>query len=157
MRNLHILRPIGTVALCAALGITLLGADLGDSASPADTQFAHSAMHVLLQSVSDANVAESGGDGHVKSVATSVQSDEVAIGSQLASLASYYGIPVSTQAPKATTDASGYEADQAQKLHTLIDLFQQEKEGGGGAQMRSFAGQSLPILEKDLHAVQGAQ
>jgi hypothetical protein len=156
MRNLHILRPIGTIALCATLGVTLLGADLGDATTPADSQFAHSAMGVLLQSVSNATAAESSGDEHVKTVATNVQSDEIAIGSQLASLSSYYGITLSTNAPKATTDGSGYVADQAHQLHTLIVLFQQEKDGGGGAQMRAFAGQSLPILEKDLQAVQGS-
>jgi hypothetical protein len=113
-------------------------------------------MGVLLQSVSNATAAESSGDAHVKTVATNVQSDEIAIGSQLASLSSYYGITLSTNAPQATTDGSGYAADQAHQLHTLIVLFQQEKDGGGGAQMRAFAGQSLPILEKDLQAVQGS-
>ncbi|HTV93036.1 MAG TPA: hypothetical protein VMG98_09990 [Verrucomicrobiae bacterium] len=157
MRNLHIFRPIGTIALCATLGVTLLGADLGDATSPADTQFAHSAMGVLLQSVSNANAAESSGSDHVKAVASSVQSDEIAIGSQLASLASYYGIALSTNAPKPTTDGSGYAADQAHQLQTLIVMFQQEKDGGGGAQLRAFAGQSIPILEKDLQAVQSAQ
>lgn len=112
-------------------------------------------MHVLLQSVANADVAESGSDAQAKTVASSVQSDEIAIGNQLASLSSYYGIPLSTEAPKATTDAAGYTADQAHQLQTLIGLFEQEKDGGGGAQLRAFAGQSLPILEKDLHAVQG--
>lgn len=114
-------------------------------------------MGVLLQSVSNANAAESSGSDHVKAVASSVQNDEIAIGSQLASLASYYGIALSTNAPKPTTDGSGYATDQAHQLQTLIVIFQQEKDGGGGAQLRAFAGQSLPILEKDLQAVQSAQ
>jgi predicted outer membrane protein len=157
MRNLHILQSLGSVAACVALGVTLLGADLGDATTPADSQFAHSAMNVLLISVSNATAAESSGDAQVKNLANNVQSDELAIGSQLASLASYYGITLSTDAPKATTDGSGYAADQAHQLQTLIVLFQSEKDGGGGAQMRAFAGQSIPILQKDLQAVQAAQ
>lgn len=143
------------MALCATLGVALLGAS-GDATSPADTDFAKSAMHVLLQSVANADVAESDGDAHVKTVASNVQSDELAIGNQLSTLSSYYGISLSTQAPKASTDAAGYTADQAHQLQMLIGLFQQEKDGGGGAQMRAFAGQSLPILEKDLQTVQAS-
>ena len=58
-------------------------------------------MQTLLQSVSNADVAESGGDAHMKSLASTIQYDEIAIGNQLGTLASFYGINVSTNAPKA--------------------------------------------------------
>ncbi len=154
MQNLHFLRPLGSIALCGALGFALLGAAGGDAANPADSQFTQQAMHTLLQSVSNADVAESGGDAHVKSVASTIQSDEVAIGNQLGSLANFYGINVSTDAPKASTDAAGYVASQTKELQSLIVLFQGEEQNGGGAQLRAFASQAIPVLQKDLHALQ---
>ncbi len=154
MQNQHILRPLGSIALCGALGLALLGATGGDAVNPADTQFTQQAMHMLLQSVANADVAESGGDANVKSVASTIQNDEIAIGNQLGSLASFYGISVSTDSPKASTDATGYASSQEQSLQALISVFQNEEQAGGGAQLRAFASQSVPVLQKDLHALQ---
>ncbi|HTZ53787.1 MAG TPA: DUF4142 domain-containing protein [Candidatus Acidoferrum sp.] len=156
MQHHKILRPLVSVALCSTLGIALLGAS-NDAANPADTQFTQQAMQLLLQSVSNANPAEADGNDGVKTLATSVQSDEVTIGSQLASIASYYGIKVATDAPKPSCTASDYAADQAKALSQLVALFQAEQTAGGGAQLRSLAAESLPVLEKDLSAAQKAQ
>jgi hypothetical protein len=93
MQNLQFLRPLGPIALCSALGLALLGATGGDAANSADTQFTHQAMQTLLQSVSNADVAESSGDAHIKSLASTIQYDEIAIGNQLGTLA---GSTVST-------------------------------------------------------------
>ncbi|HTV74643.1 MAG TPA: DUF4142 domain-containing protein [Candidatus Acidoferrales bacterium] len=157
MKHTIVLRSLGSLALTGVLGLGLLGASGGsDAVTSADTQFAQSAMHMLLQGVSNADAAQ-GGDSSVKGLATGIQTDEIAIGNQLASLASYYGINVSTDSPKASTDAAGYAADQAHDLPELIALFEQEKDGGGSAQLRSFASQALPTLQKDLAAVQAGK
>jgi hypothetical protein len=157
MANLR--KPIHSSALlvaAAALSITLMGAASGDSANVADTAFTQQSMQLLLQGVSNANVAEKDGDDGQKTLATSIQNDEVKIGDELASLASYYGISCSTDDPKATTDASSYDGDQVQSLTKLIALFQDEQNNGGGAQLRSFATESIPTLQKDLAAAQQA-
>jgi hypothetical protein len=153
MLHHKLLRPLVSVALCSTLGIALLGA-ANDAANPADTQFTQQAMQLLLQSVSNANPAEADGTDGVKTLATNVQSDEVSIGTQLASIASYYGIKVGTDSPKPSCTASDYAADQAKALSQLVALFQSEETNGGGAQMRSFAAQELPTLQKDLDAAQ---
>jgi len=156
MKHDRIVRTVVPVAICGALGLALLGAS-GDPTTPADTQFASHAMPLLLQSVANANPAESGGDATVKALASKVQSDEVSIGTQLVSIAGYYGIKVSTDSPKPSIQASDYTASQATVLPQLITLFEQEAKGGGGAQMRSFAETSVPVLEGDLKAVQQAR
>jgi hypothetical protein len=144
------------VALCSTLGIGLLGA-ANDAANPADTQFTQQAMQLLLQSVSNANPAQADGTDGVKALATTVQGDEVNVGTQLASIASFYGIKVATDSPKPSCTASDYAADQAKALSQLVVLFQAEQTNGGGAQMRSFAAQELPVLQKDLDAAQKEQ
>lgn len=155
MLHHKLLRPLVTVALCSTLGIGLLGAD-NDAASPADTQFTQQAMQLLLQSVSNANPAEADGSDSVKTLATDVQGDEVTIGSQLASIANYYGIKAPTDTPKPSCTPSDYAADQAKALSQLVALFQSEQTNGGGAQLRSFAAEELPMLQKDLSAAQKA-
>ena len=132
----------------------LVAAQTGDSTNSADQQFATQAMHQLLQGVSNADAAQSGGDAQLKSIATTIQTDQIGIGNQLVSLASYYGINVSTDPVKASTDASGYAAAETESLKTLIVLFENEKQNGGGAELRSFAVQELPTLQKDLAALQ---
>jgi len=156
MQHHKFLRPLVSVALCSTLGIGLLGA-ANDAANTADSQFTQQAMQLLLQSVSNANTAQADGSDGVKTLATNVQGDEVNIGTQLASLASFYGINVSTNAPKPNCTASDYAADQAKALSQLVVLFQAEQTGGGGAQLRTFAAQELPVLQKDLAAAQKAQ
>ena len=156
MLHHKLLRPLVSVALCSTLGIGLLGA-ANDAASTADTQFTQQAMQLLLQSVSNANPAQADGSDGVKTLASSVQSDEVSVGTQLVSIASFYGIKVSTESPKPSCTASDYAADQAKALSHLVVLFQAEQLNGGGAQLRSFAAQALPVLEKDLSAAREAQ
>lgn len=155
MLNHRLLRPLVSVALCSTLGIGLLGA-ASDTANTADTQFTQQAMQLLLQSVSNANPAEADGTDGVKTLATSVQGDEVNVGSELASIANFYGIKVATGSPKPSCTASDYAADQAKALSALVVLFQAEQQNGGGAQLRSFAAEQLPVLEKDLSAAQKA-
>ena len=144
------------MALCTTLGIGLLGA-ANDAANTADTQFTQQAMQLLLQSISNANPAEASGNTGVKALATSVQGDEVNIGTQLGSIASFYGIKVSTNAPQPSCTASNYAVDQAKDLSHLVALFQAEEHAGGGGQLRTFAAEALPVLEKDLSAAQKAQ
>lgn len=156
MLHNKLLRPLVSVALCSTLGIGLLGA-ANDAANTADTQFTQQAMQLLLQSVSNANPAEADGNSGVKTLATTVQGDEVNIGTQLVSIAGFYGINVSTKAPQPSCTASDYAANQAKTLAELVALFEAEQSAGGGAQMRSFAAQTLPVLEKDLSAAQKAQ
>lgn len=156
MLHHKLLRPLVSAALCSTLGIGLLGA-ANDAANTADTQFSQQAMQLLLQSVSNANPAEADGSDGVKALATNVQGDEVSIGSQLASIANYYGINVSTEAPKPSCTPADYATDQAKALSQLVALFQAEQQGGGGAQLRTFAADALPMLEKDLNAARHAQ
>ena len=156
MLHHKLLRPLVSVAVCGTLSIGLLGA-ANDAANTADTQFTQQAMQLLLQSVSNANPAQADGTDGVKALATTVQGDEVSIGSQLASISNFYGIKVATNAPKPSCTASDYAADQAKALAALVALFQAEQQGGGGAQMRTFAAEALPVLEKDLSAAQKAQ
>ncbi len=156
MLHHKLLRPLVSVALSSTLGIGLLGA-ANDAASPADTQFSQQAMQLLLQSVSNANPAQTDGAEGVKALATTVQGDEVDIGSQLASIANFYGIKVATDAPKPSCTPSDYAADQAKALAALVALFEAEQQDGGGAQLRTFAAEALPVLEKDLSAAQQAQ
>jgi hypothetical protein len=155
MLHHRLLRPLVSVALCSTLGIGLLGA-ANDAANTADTQFTQQAMQLLLQSVSNANPAEADGTDGVKALATTVQGDEVNVGSQLASIANFYGIKFATDAPKPSCTASDYAADQAKALSQLVALFQSEQANGGGAQLRSFAAEELPVLQKDLDAAQKA-
>lgn len=157
MLNHRLLRPLVPVALCSTLGIALLGAGQGDSTSAADSQFTQQAMQLLLQSVSNANPAQADGSDGVKALATTVQGDEVNVGSELASIANFYGIKVATDSPKPSCTASDYAADQAKALSQLVALFQAEQQNGGAPQMRSFAAQELPVLEKDLSAAQNAK
>jgi hypothetical protein len=156
MLHHKLLRPLVSVALCSTLGVALLGA-ANDAANPADTQFTKQAMQLLLQSVSNANPAEADGNDGVKALATSVQGDEVTIGSQLASIAGFYGITVSTNSPSPSCTASDYATNQAKTLSALVALFEAEQTSGGGAQMRTFAAEALPVLKKDLSAAQKAQ
>jgi hypothetical protein len=156
MLHHRLLRPLVSVALCSTLGIGLLGA-ANDAANTADTQFTQQAMQLLLQSVSNANPAQADGTDGVKALATTVQSDEVNVGTQLASIANFYGISVTTDSPKPSCTASDYAADQAKELAQLVALFQTEQQNGGGAQLRSFAAAELPVLQKDLDAAQNAK
>jgi hypothetical protein len=156
MLHHRLLRPLVSVALCSTLGIGLLGA-ANDAANTADTQFTQQAMQLLLQSVSNANPAEADGTDGVKALANTVQGDEVNVGSQLASIAGFYGIKVATDSPKPSCTASDYAADQAKALSQLVVLFQAEQANGGGAQLRSFAAEELPVLQKDLSAAQSAK
>ncbi len=156
MLHHKLLRPLVSVALCSTLSIGLLAA-ANDAANTADTQFTQQAMQLLLQSVSNANPAQTSGTDGVKALATTVQGDEVTIGSQLASISSFYGIKVATNSPQPSCTASDYAANQAKALTALIALFEAEQHGGGGAQLRTFAAEALPVLEKDLSAAQKAQ
>jgi hypothetical protein len=154
MTNNRFLRVLGACAISVAIGGSLIAAGL-DAPNTADQQFTSQAMQSLLQNVSNADAAQTSGDAATKQLAGTLQTDQIAIGSQLASLASYYGINVSTNAPKASTDGAGYAADQKASLTKLIAIFQTEQQNVDGAsQLRSFAAQSLPILEKDLSAIQ---
>jgi hypothetical protein len=155
MLHHRLLRPLVSVALCSTLGIGLLGA-ANDAANTADSQFTQQAMQLLLQSVSNANPAEADGSDGVKALATTVQGDEVNVGTQLASIANFYGIKVATDSPKPSCTPSDYAADQAKALSQLVALFQAEQQNGGGAQLRSFAATELPVLQKDLDAAQKA-
>lgn len=157
MLHHKLLRPLASVALCSTLGVALLGASTNDAANPADSQFTQQAMQLLLQSVSNGNPAQADGSDGVKTLASGVQTDEVSIGTQLASIASFYGIKVSTNSPKPSCTAADYAADQAKALSHLVALFQAEQSSGGGAQLRSFAAEALPVLQKDLSAAQKAQ
>ncbi|HUA10348.1 MAG TPA: hypothetical protein VMA98_13860 [Candidatus Acidoferrales bacterium] len=152
MKHLRISQSAATLVLSSVLSVAVLGAGI-DTVGPGDGAFTHHAMAILLQGVSNADAAESGGGAGVKALATKVQSDEITIGDQLVSLASFYGISVSTNAPKASTDAAGYTADQAKSLSSLITLFENEA-SSGGSQLRTFASNSLPTLRADLSAVQ---
>ena len=144
------------LALAGALSIGLMGAS-GDSVSPGDSQFTHRSMTLMLQSIADAEAVHPNASGSVKTLAADVQRDELAMGSQLASIASYYNISVGTDLPKSQAEASSFAAAQSKSLAQLIALFKDESLNGGGAQLRSFATEALPILEKDLAAARAAR
>ncbi len=151
MRTFNIIRSVPVVALVGMLGVALMGA-----ASPGDSHFSTTSMHVMLQSIADAEAVRPDASGAVKSLAADVQKDELAMGNQLVSIATYYGINLSTTMPKATATPATFAASQSKALSTLVGLFKDESENGGGGQLRAYATEALPILQKDLAAAKAA-
>ncbi|MDE2482760.1 MAG: hypothetical protein KGN02_11265 [bacterium] len=151
MRNTNLLRSLPAVALVGTLGIALLGV-----ANPADSHFSTTAMKPLLQSIADAEAVQPNATGSVKQLAAELQKDELTIGDQLATISGYYNINVDTTMPKGNGDASAFVANQERSLGQLVGLFKQESSAGGAGQLRAYAAEALPILEKDLAAVKAA-
>ncbi len=152
MRTFHFFRAIPAVAIAGALGVCLMGAT-NDSVSAGDTAFAPAAMNVILQSVANAEaVQSSGASGDLTKFAANIQSDELAVGTQLASLADFYGINVKTDLPKSDCTADTFAQTQVDSLNKLIAMLQAEKNNGNAPNLRDFADNALPRLQKDLEA-----
>jgi hypothetical protein len=144
-------RTLPAVALAGALGICLMG-EANDPVSQADVTFAPTAMKVILQSVADAEAVQGGSDA---ALATSIQTDGLALGNQLASLSSYYGINVPTDLPKAQSGAS-FASNEVAELTNLLAVLNAEKSGGNASQMRTFADSAIAQVQKDLDAAKAA-
>lgn len=150
MRILQFLRALPAVAVAGALGVSLMGAT-NDSVSAGDVAFAPAAMNSILQSVSNAEAVQGdGATGDVAKLAANIQNDELAIGTQLASLASYDGINVSTNLPKSDCTTDNFASTQVTTLTNLISMLQAEKDNGNAPNLRDFAVNALPRLQKDL-------
>lgn len=152
MRTLQFFRALPAVALAGALGVCLMGAT-NDAVSAGDVAFAPAAMNVILQSVSNAEAVQSdGATGDVAKLAASIQSDELALGTQLASLSNYYGVNVSTDLPKSDCTTDNFASTQVTTLTKLISMLQSEKDNGNAPNLRDFADNAIPRLQKDLDA-----
>ena len=151
------LQKIAAPLLAGAFSVCLMGA-ANDQASSTDAAFTTRVMKLTLQSVANAEAIQSGqtSDG-VHSLATSIQTDGLAMGTKLASLADFYGLTVSTDLPNSTGTAQSFAQDQVTTLSQLIDLCKAEQQSGGGAQLRTLAADMLPTLEKDLEAAKTAK
>lgn len=154
MRTHQLLRALPAAALASALGICLMGAT-NDAVSSTDVQFAPSAMKLILQSVANAEAVQDGSadpSPEETALAKQIQSDGLAVGSQLSSLAGYDGINVSTDLPKATGTNASFAQDQVSSLEQLIALLQAEKNNGNSPNLKDFADNAIPRLQKDLDA-----
>jgi hypothetical protein len=157
MRTLQFFRALPAAALAGALGVCLMGAT-NDSVSAGDAAFAPAAMKMILQSVANAEAVQSdGATGGVATLAASIQNDELAIGTQLASLASYDGVNVSTDLPKSDCTTDNFASTQVTALTNLIASLQAEKDGGNAPNLRDFAVNAIPRLQKDLDAAKALQ
>jgi hypothetical protein len=158
MRTYQLLRALPAAALAGALGICLMGAT-NDSVSSTDVNFAPSAMKLILQSAANAEAVQDGSadpSPSVTALAKQIQTDCLAVGSQLADVASYDGINVNTDLPKATGTNTSFASDQVTALEQLIAVLQAEKNDGNAPNLRDFADNSIPRLQKDLDAAKAA-
>jgi hypothetical protein len=152
MRTLQFFRALPAAAVAAALGVCLMGAT-NDAVSSGDAAFAPAAMNMILQSAANAEAVQSdGATGGVATLAASIQQDELAIGTQLASLASYDGVNVSTDLPKSDCSTDDFASNQVESLTKLIATLQTEKDNGNSPNLRDFAVNAIPRLQKDLDA-----
>ncbi len=154
MRTHQLFRALPAAALAGALGICLMGAT-NDAVSSTDVNFAPSAMKLILQSVSNAEALQDGSadpSPEVTALAKQIQADGLAVGSQLASLAGYDGIDLKTDLPKATGTNASFPQDQVTSLEQLIAILQAEKNNGNAPNLRDFADNAIPRLQKDLDA-----
>jgi Domain of unknown function (DUF4142) len=154
MRTHQLFRALPAAALASALGICLMGAT-NDAVSATDVNFAPSAMKMILQGAANAEAVQDGTadpSPDVTALAKSIQADCLAVGSELAQLADYDGIKVSTDLPKATGTNASFAQDQVTALSQLIAVLQSEKANGNAPNLRDFADNAIPRLQKDLDA-----
>ena len=150
MQNLQLLRPLVSVALCSALGVALLGCrqrcrKYGRHAVYRTGHAAASAERFQCQSCRGRRRrARQSASNHrprrrsQRSAPSSVQSQASTASRSRPTRRSRRARPRITRPTKPKT------------LAELVALFQGEEQNGGGAQMRSFAAKTLPVLEKDL-------
>ena len=156
MRNFHFFRALPAVAIAGALGVCLMGAT-NDSVSAGDATFAPAAMNVILQSVANAEAVQGdGATGDVATLAASIQNDELAVGTQLSNLADFDGIAVKTDLPKSDCTTDNFAETQVTSLTKLIAMLQAEKDNGNAPNLRDFADNAIPRLQKDLAAAKAA-
>ncbi len=130
-----------------------------DAVSSSDASFAPSAMKLILQSAANAEAVQDGSadpSPAVTALAKSIQSDCLAVGSELAQIADYDGINVPTDLPKATGSNASFAQDQIATLTQLISVLQAEKANGNAPNLRNFADTAIPRLQKDLEAAKAA-
>lgn len=150
------LRSIPVAAVAGALGLCLMGVSQ-DPITGADQNFPPAAMNALTQSIANAEAAQgNGASADVDKLAAQIQTDELSLGTQLASLADYYGVSVKTDLPKANDTAATFAQDQVTALNNLIGIMNAERNGGNASQLRAFADSALTVLEKDLEAAKAA-
>ncbi|HET9028875.1 MAG TPA: DUF4142 domain-containing protein [Candidatus Aquilonibacter sp.] len=157
MRLFQLIRPVTATVFAGALGVCLMGASQ-DPITGADMNFAPTAMNALTQSIANAEAVQTGSASPaVNKLAAQIQTDELGLGTQLASLADYYGVNVKTDLPKANDDASTFVHDQVTALTNLIAIMEAERNGGNASQLRTFADGAVTVLQKDLQAAQAAE
>lgn len=160
MRNQfgHLIRTVPAAVLAGALGICLMGASQ-DPITGADQSFAPAAMNAMLQSIANAEAVQAtggGASGDVAKLAAKIQTDELSLGTQLASLSDYYGVKVNTDLPKANDGAATFAHDQVTALTDLIAIMNAERNGGNASQLRTFADSAVTVLQNDLQAAKAA-
>lgn len=156
MRTHNFFRALPAIAVAGALGVCLMGAS-NDSVSAGDAAFAPAAMNVILQSVANAEAVQTdGATGDVAKLAASIQSDELAVGTQLSNVADYDGISVKTDLPKSDCTTDTFAETQVTSLNKLIAMLQTEKDNGNAPNLRDFADNAIPRLQKDLDAAKAA-
>jgi hypothetical protein len=156
MSTYTFVRALPAFALVGALGVCLMGATT-DTMGSVDSSFAPAAMNLVTQSIANAEAVQSGtATPDVTKLAVSIQRDELDLGTQLASLADFYGVSLKTDLPKEQADTASFAQDQVTALAKLISLLDTERTGGSAAQLRTLAADEIPVLQKDLDAAKAA-
>lgn len=135
----------------------------GQTAGNHDTEFATEAASSGMMEVETSKVAEKQAkDSKVKSFAKMMVTDHTKANDKLKKLAKEKGISLpDDQAAKAEADKlkdkKGHDFDMAyieaagpDAHQKAVSLFEQESSSGQDAQMRAFAKQTLPTLQKHL-------
>lgn len=135
--------------------------------SKADQTFATKAAQAGTAEIADAKIAlQNSSRQDVKDFAQKMVDDHTKAASQLASIASGEGITL----PSTESSADQKDTDALQKLsgaafdkqyitgqrkahHAAVALFSKESKSGKDAQLKSFAGQTLPVLQGHLSMI----
>jgi putative membrane protein len=137
--------------------------------SPTDDNFVTNAAQAGLAEVQAGELAEKRGSAAVKSIGQTMVRDHTKANNTLMGIAKTEGLTIPTQPDPAhvatlaqlrTAKGSAFDNQylegQVTDHEKAIALFQQESEQGTDSQLKSFATNTLPILQGHLHMVQAA-
>jgi putative membrane protein len=138
--------------------------------SATDRTFIKTAAIAGFAEVNDGQLAQQMGDDAVKQIGAKMVTDHTKANNQLAALSQQLGDPAPMQtdskhmqmsaALKAKSGAAfdtAYLADQLTAHEKAIALFKKEINNGGNSQLKTFAQNTLPILEEHLSMIKSAQ
>jgi putative membrane protein len=173
MRKLSLIYAAALMLPMAALAQTTTGVTAptaSSSLSAQDRSFATTAAAAGLSEVQEGQLAASKGDAKVKEIGNQMVTDHTKANNQLTSLASSKGLTLPTQVTdvqaaqlshlQGLSGASfdtAYLRDQRNAHEKAIKLFETEASSGADADLKSFAGTTLPILKMHLKMIKSAQ